>query len=154
MFGKSRHRSDTGITLIANNCEMSGDIHFSDQLLVNGTVKGNLYADAESKASVTVSETGCIEGNICVPNVVVNGKVDGDIHSSKHIELAAKAVVTGNVYYNLIEMVRGSRVTGNLVNVGDAREQGSGTQAPRPDRAASDAAESDSEVVPADSHTG
>ncbi|MEX2489699.1 MAG: polymer-forming cytoskeletal protein [Pseudomonadales bacterium] len=154
MFGKPKHRADTGITLIANNCEMSGDIHFNDQLLINGTVKGNLYAEAESKASVTVSETGYIEGNICVPNVIVNGKVDGDIRSSKHIELAAKAEVTGNIYYNLIEMVRGSKVTGNLVNVADAMEQESGSQARRPDRSATETAERDSQIAPVNSQTG
>lgn len=153
MFGKPKHRADTGITLIANNCEMSGDIHFKDQLLINGTVKGNLYAEAESRASVTVSETGCVEGNICVPNVVVNGRVDGDIHSSRHVELAAKAEVTGNVYYNLIEMVRGSKVTGNLVNVADAREQESDSQARRLDEPATETAERDSQIAPVNSQT-
>ena len=32
-------------------------------------------------------------------------------------ELAAKAAVVGNVYYNLIEMVMGSEVNGNLMHV-------------------------------------
>jgi len=115
MFGKKK--SEAGITLIANNCELSGDIHFSDQLLVNGTVKGNIYAEAGSKALVTVSEKGRVSGDIRVPNVVVNGKVRGDIHSDKHVELSAKAEIVGNVYYSLIEMVMGSRVDGSLVHV-------------------------------------
>lgn len=115
MFGKKK--SEAGITLIANNCELSGDIHFSDQLLVNGTVNGNIYAEAGSKALVTVSEKGRVSGDIRVPNVVVNGKVSGDIHSDKHVELSAKAEIVGNVYYSLIEMVMGSRVDGSLVHV-------------------------------------
>jgi cytoskeletal protein CcmA (bactofilin family) len=96
---------------------LSGDIHFSDQLLVNGTVNGNIYAEAGSKALVTVSEKGRVSGDIRVPNVVVNGKVSGDIHSDKHVELSAKAEIVGNVYYSLIEMVMGSRVDGSLVHV-------------------------------------
>ena len=48
-------------------------------------------------------------------NVIVNGDVTGDIHSSRHIELAAKANVMGNVYYHTIEMVKGAHINGNLV---------------------------------------
>jgi cytoskeletal protein CcmA (bactofilin family) len=115
MFGKKK--SEAGITLIASNCELSGDIHFSDQLLVNGTINGNVYAKAGSKALVTVSEKGRVTGDIRAPNVVVNGQVSGDIHSDKHVELSAKAEIVGNVYYSLIEMVMGSRVDGSLVHV-------------------------------------
>lgn len=116
MFGKGKNQMETGITLIANNCEITGDICFSDELWVNGIVKGNIIARENSRAKVTVSEKGQVRGDIRVPDVIVNGKVDGDIYSSKHVELAAKAEVNGNVYYHLIEMVKGSAVDGNLVH--------------------------------------
>ena len=122
MFGKEKNRAEAGITLVANNCEMTGDVRFSDQLLVNGVVKGNIYAEEGSKATVTVSEKGRVKGDIRVPNVIVNGKVFGDIHATKHVELAGKAEVKGNVYYNLIEMVMGSKVEGNLVHVRDGKK--------------------------------
>lgn len=128
MFGKDQNkRKESGITLIATNCEVTGDVHFSDQLQVNGIINGNIYAQPGSKATVTVSERGQVNGEIRVPNVIVNGKVIGDIRSDHHVELAAKAEVEGNVYYNLIEMVMGSRVDGSLVHdedaVGAAAEQ-------------------------------
>ena len=118
MFKKDG-RSEAGITLIATNCELMGDIHFSDQLMVNGVVKGNIYAEAGSRATLTVSEKGEVHGEIRVPNVIVNGKVVGKIRSDKHIELAARAEVHGNVYYNLIEMVKGSKVEGQFLHVQD-----------------------------------
>ncbi len=124
MFNKDRsNRSESGITLIATNCEFIGDIHFSDQLLVNGIVKGNIHAQAGSKAVITVSEKGRVKGEIRVPNVIINGKVYGDIRSDKHIELSARAEVKGNVFYNLIEMVMGSRVDGNLVHMKDGKKE-------------------------------
>ena len=70
MFKKDT-RTESGITLIATNCELVGDVHFSDQLLVNGIVKGNIYAQAGSKATVTVSEKGRVRGEIRVPNVKI-----------------------------------------------------------------------------------
>ncbi len=142
MFKKDG-RSESGITLVATNCELVGDVHFSDQLLVNGIVKGNIYAQAGSKATVTISEKGRVRGEIRVPHVIVNGKVFGDIRSDKHIELATKAEVKGNVYYNLIEMVKGSRVDGSLVHMQDAKQE---VNEPRPPKAA-DKTEDDSVVA-------
>ena len=71
---------------------------------------------------VTVSEKGCVEGEIHVSDVIINGKVFGDIYSDKHVELAAKAEIRGNVYYDLIEMVMGSRVDGKLVKISAGKE--------------------------------
>ena len=66
----------------------------------------------------------CIrDREIRVPNVIVNGKVFGDINSDRHVELAAKAEVKGNVYYNLIEMVMGSWVDGHLVHIREKRSE-------------------------------
>jgi len=123
MFNKKDGKSESGITLVASNCELVGDVHFSDQLVVNGTVKGNIYAQSGSKATVNISEKGRVKGEIRVPNVVVNGKVYGDILSDKHIELSAKAEVKGNIYYHMIEMVKGSKVDGHLVHMQDGKHQ-------------------------------
>lgn len=129
MFGKNKG-VEAGITLIASNCELAGDVHFSDHLLVNGVVKGNIIAQPGSKAVVTISEKGRVKGEIRVPNVIVNGKVFGDIYSDKHVELAAKAEIKGNVYYNLIEMVMGSKVDGNLVHYKQAKDARNETRVP------------------------
>ena len=109
-----RHAGKT--TMIAKGTVIDGDVRFEGGLLVDGTIKGNVRADDGSEALLRLSEAGKIEGEIHVPNVVVNGKVNGDVHSSAHVELAAKAVVNGNVHYHLIEMVMGAEVNGSLVH--------------------------------------
>ena len=63
-----------------------------------------------------VSEDGRIEGDVRVPNLVLNGAVEGDVYASQRVELASHAKVTGNLYYNLIEMAMGAEVNGNLVH--------------------------------------
>jgi cytoskeletal protein CcmA (bactofilin family) len=65
---------------------------------------------------LTVSEHGSIEGDVNVPTVILNGSVAGDVHSDDRIELAAKAEVNGDVYYNLIEMAMGAAVNGGLLH--------------------------------------
>ncbi len=109
-----RHAGKT--TMVSKGTEISGDIVFEGGLLVEGTVKGNIHAAPGSEALLRLSEAGVIEGEIRVPNVVINGKVLGNVYSPGHVELASKAVVNGNVHYHLIEMVMGSEVNGSLVH--------------------------------------
>jgi len=104
-----------GATLIADNTLVKGDIEFDDQLFVNGNIEGNVYADAESNATLVLSDIGSVTGEIRVPFVILNGTVNGNVHAGVRVELAAKAQVTGNVYYKLIEMQLGAKVDGQLV---------------------------------------
>lgn len=105
-------------TLISKSTELVGDIHFNGNLEIEGRVRGNIYAEEGSDARVRIMEKGLVEGEICVPTIVINGAVHGDVHSSKHVELAAKAAVQGNVHYNMIEMVKGAQVNGSLLYSG------------------------------------
>lgn len=115
-FGKKNTRQNSQIdSLIGSGTELHGDVHFKDGLHIDGTVKGNVVAEGEN-SMLTMSEEGRIEGEVRVHSLVLNGEVVGDVYASEHIELAPAARVTGNVYYNLIEMAMGAEVNGNLVH--------------------------------------
>ena len=117
MLGSSKKRKATRIdTLVGQHTEIQGDVRFAGGLHVDGTVKGNVIAENDGRSMLSLSECGTIEGEVNVPYVVLNGVVIGDVHSSEHVELASKARITGNVYYNLIEMSIGSEVNGKLVH--------------------------------------
>lgn len=124
MFGKRKKIKASKIdSLIGRQSELFGDVRFSGWLHVDGTVKGNVVADEESSSVLTLSEHGTIEGEVRVPNVVLNGVVLGDVHARNQIELAANARIKGNVYYHLIEMAMGAEVNGNLVHRGEEAEE-------------------------------
>ncbi len=126
MFNKTApEKTSTGPahTLISRSTEVVGDIHFSGELIIEGRVKGNIYAEDDSKALIRIAEKGAVEGEVCVPSAIVNGLVQGDLRSANHLELASKAVVVGNVYYNLIEMVMGSEVNGNLMHISTSQNE-------------------------------
>jgi len=105
------------VTLISVKAEINGDIRVSGGLHVDGRIKGNILADPDSGAAVRISDKGLVEGEIRAPNIVINGEVKGDVYSSEHIELAKKAVVTGDVHYVMMEMVMGAKVNGKLLHV-------------------------------------
>jgi cytoskeletal protein CcmA (bactofilin family) len=123
MFGNRKRIKTTKIdTLIGRKSEMLGDVRFTGGLHVDGTVKGNIVADEDASSLLTLSESGIVEGEVRVPNIVLNGTVIGDVHAKQHIELASNARITGNVYYSLIEMAMGAEVNGNLVHVAEDLE--------------------------------
>ena len=113
---KSKSTSAKVDTIIGQQTRIEGDIHFSGGLHVDGRIKGGVIAETDSTSVLTVSEHGSIEGNVRVPTVILNGSVTGDVRSAERVELAAKARVDGDVYYNLIEMAMGAAVNGSLVH--------------------------------------
>lgn len=117
MWNRNRKKKTTRIdTLVGQATEVTGDVKFTGGLHVDGTIKGNVYAENDGRSMLSLSEQGTIEGEVKVPFVVVNGVVIGDVNGSEHVELQSKARVAGNVYYNLIEMAIGAEVNGKLVH--------------------------------------
>ena len=119
MFRRKKLPSTRLDSLVGPRTELFGDIRFSGGLHVDGTVKGNVIAEDDSSAVLTLSDHGTIEGEIKVPNVVLDGVVIGDVHANQHIELASNARITGNVHYRLIEVAMGAEVNGSLLHTVD-----------------------------------
>lgn len=116
MFGKNKARVDAGgkhdsTTLISSDTSISGNISFTGAVHIEGRVKGDISAD---QGLLTIAHSGSVEGDIRAQRVVIDGHVRGNVVAEEHLELASRAVINGNVYYNVIEMTRGSQVNGSL----------------------------------------
>ncbi len=130
MLGSKKSASVSGgTTLISHDTVVVGDVHFCGNLDVEGLVQGNIIAQSGKEALLRVVGKGQVEGEIRVPSVVVNGLVTGDIHCSKHLELASKSRVQGNVFYALVEMAAGAEVNGSMTHVADT---GAASESPAP----------------------
>lgn len=116
MFGRKKRHLFVVDTLVGSNSRVSGDLQFTGGCHVDGMIKGNVSADADSDSELIVTEDGTVEGNVVVPYVVLNGIVRGDVAAGQRVELGPTARVTGNVYYNLIEMAIGAEINGKLVH--------------------------------------
>ena len=129
-------RSGTG-TLIAENTSVQGNIRFTSELVVQGRVEGDVYGEGD-QATLTVSESGTVVGQIEASTVVVNGRVEGDVRCLGKLELAERAHLTGNVTYRVIEMRLGAVLEGQLVR-GETGGHTAAEQAPiAPEEAAAE----------------
>lgn len=104
-------------SLIGRQTEILGDVRFAGGLHLDGRVKGSVsVSGGDASATLSISESGAVEGDIRVPNVILNGTVVGDVHASEKLVLNAKARVNGNVYYKVLQMEPGATINGQLVH--------------------------------------
>ena len=107
-------------TLIGKASRVHGGMEFAGGLHLDGAIEGNLRADPVEGSSLSVSETGSIDGNVEVGNLMLNGAVRGDIVARGRVVLGATARIQGNVYYGVIEMTLGAQIMGKLTRLSEA----------------------------------
>lgn len=107
-------------TLVGRDTSVHGDVEFSGGLYVDGRVVGAVRASTPLGSSLSVSETGVIDGPVEAGTVVLHGRVRGDIQARERLVLGATARVEGNVYYGVIEMTLGAQIVGKLLQLAPA----------------------------------
>jgi cytoskeletal protein CcmA (bactofilin family) len=85
--------SDTIENVVGRSCAVRGDLRADGAFRVDGTIEGSV----ESKASVVVGESGTVTGNIKAVDVLVAGKVKGNVHSTGHLEIMGTGVIEGDI---------------------------------------------------------
>lgn len=132
MLGKNSKKKTRKIdTLLGSKTKVTGDIDFDGGLHVDAAVKGKINANNDDHAVLSLSEQGSIEGDISVPYAILNGAVTGSVHCREHLELASKAHVEGDVYYNLVEIAAGAQVNGRLIHTPNVRPEASPAAKPK-----------------------
>ena len=101
-------------TVIGEQAEIHGDLHFAGGLHIDGRVVGDVLCGDDPDALLTISEHGEVVGTVRAPQLVLNGTVDGDLYVDR-LELAARARITGDAHYGVLEMAVGATVDGRLV---------------------------------------
>ncbi|TVP55205.1 MAG: polymer-forming cytoskeletal protein [Halomonadaceae bacterium] len=160
MFGsnKTKVKASSGHfdTLISSKTSLQGDVSFSGGLHIDGRIEGSVRAEEGSDAVLRISEVGEVEGDVHAPRIVINGTVHGNVYATEHLELASKAAINGNVYYNLIEMAMGAAVNGSLLHrkgnqeVPKPQARLTGHYDQGAEQTSADADQSDEEVPPAE----
>lgn len=111
-----RDKSSGAATLINEGCKIIGTISGSGSFLVNGEIDG----DCELDGTVTLANDGLWKGEIRAENVIVAGRVEGDIVASGKVEITDTAHITGTVSGEAIAVAEGAVVQGVMKTTGPA----------------------------------
>ena len=123
MFSKHSKPQNRIDSLIGAGTRVTGDIHFTGGLRVDGEIHGSVIADAGKASTLVLSEQARVNGEIRVTHLVLNGTVAGPIEASEYLELQSKAKVTGDVKYKTLEIQLGAIVEGKLAHISEATEK-------------------------------
>ncbi len=112
VFGKRRvrDRASGPTTLIAAGCVFNGEVSGSSDILLSGTIIG----DSRVEGVVTITEEGIWRGGLQARDVVISGKVEGDVIASGHIEITATARISGTVTGDMIAVAAGAVIEGDM----------------------------------------
>ena len=108
--------SDKNTTSIGENCTIDGDITFDKTIEIHGKITGTVkIAENCTTAMLVIKKNGIVEGDVYGDKVVIEGEVIGNVTGKKKITIKSSSFVSGNVYYDILDMNGGATVNGNLI---------------------------------------
>ncbi len=104
---RSKNVSVIGPTLV-----FKGELSADEDLVIEGTIEGTI---AHHKKNLTIGAKGRVKADIHASSVLVEGQLDGDIHSDGLVSLAKGATVNGNINCARLVLQDGARFNGKVV---------------------------------------
>lgn len=92
--------------LIEINAQMQGTLSFKDP--VNLKINGNFNGTLEARGTLTIGGSAFVEAHITGENIIIAGKVRGDVIAKKMLVLMPSAVLTGNLTTPKLNIVEGA----------------------------------------------
>ncbi|MCK5581518.1 MAG: polymer-forming cytoskeletal protein [Candidatus Omnitrophica bacterium] len=88
------------------NAQMQGTLAFKDP--INLKINGNFNGTLECRGTLTIGAAAFVEAHITGDNIIVAGKVRGDIVAKKMLVLMPSSVLTGNISTPKLNIVEGA----------------------------------------------
>jgi cytoskeletal protein CcmA (bactofilin family) len=96
---------------IGRSLVIKGEITGSESLFIDGRIEGNInFADHR----VTVGRNGQVAANISAKEVVIMGKVNGNVTCTDRVDIRSEGSLTGDVTTHRISVEDGAILTGSV----------------------------------------
>ena len=105
-----RNRKEDIQKVIEINAEMQGTLSFTDS--VNLRINGNFEGTLQTKGTLTIGDCAVVDARITGENIIVAGKVKGDIIASTMLVLMPTSELSGNITTPKLNIVEGAMFQG------------------------------------------
>ena len=99
------------------NAQMQGTLTFSDP--VNLKINGRFNGQLESRGTLSIGQTASVDANINGDNIVIAGKVRGNIVAKKMLVLMPSAILSGDISTPKLSIVEGAIFQGRCQMMDD-----------------------------------
>jgi cytoskeletal protein CcmA (bactofilin family) len=110
---------------IGKSVIIKGELSGSEDLYLDGEVEGNIDLHDHS---LVIGPNGRVRANVQAKDVVIHGKVDGNVTGVDKVELKKSAMLNGDINTQRIVIEDGAFFKGSI----DIRKADSKTESPRP----------------------
>jgi cytoskeletal protein CcmA (bactofilin family) len=97
-------------TFIGNGSKITGKLSGKGAYVFCGEVEG----DCDIDGPVTLAESGHWTGTLKATDVVIAGRVDGDVIAAQRVEIAGSARVAGSISGQSIAVAEGAIIEGEI----------------------------------------
>lgn len=104
-------RGGSEVATIGKSVVVKGELSGSEDLIVDGEVEGSIALRGQT---LTIGPNGRVRANIEARNVIVHGRVNGDIHASERVELRKTASLAGDISTARISIDDGAFFKGGI----------------------------------------
>ena len=111
-IGEQQPVRSKNVSVIGPTLVFKGELSADEDLIIEGTIEGTI---AHHKKNLTIGAAGRVSADIHASSVLVEGQLDGDIHSDGMVSLAKGATVNGDIYCVRIVLQDGACFNGKVV---------------------------------------
>lgn len=116
-------------TVVSPDAEFKGSMKFKDSLRIDGSFEGEI----DSGGTLFVGKTGVVKAEIHVGNIIVEGKIEGNVTCEDKIELRSTAKMFGDIQAARLTIAEGVNIVGKC-SVSSQKPAGDAFKADRPVR--------------------
>ena len=113
------------MTFIGPNISVEGTVTGSEAVVVEGSLKGNVKLGGELR----IGNKARVEATVHARNIVIEGKLNGDVSADERVELVAGSNVNGNIKAPRIVVAEGASFRGNVDMGSKAPREGADVKA-------------------------
>lgn len=95
-------------SLISQGVEIKGEINSPGSIRIDGVVEGQLFV----KGDLIVGEKGFIKGEVKVENLILAGKIEGNIEARGRFEIKSTGMMSGEASCSTISIEEGAYLEG------------------------------------------
>jgi cytoskeletal protein CcmA (bactofilin family) len=99
------------VATIGKSVVVRGELSGSEDLYVDGEVEGSISLRGQS---LTIGPNGRVRANLEARNVIVHGRVDGNVNASDRVDLRKSASLTGDISTARVAIEDGAYFKGTI----------------------------------------
>ena len=99
------------VSLVGESMVIKGELQAAEDLEIAGRLEGSIMHTANR---LVVRRTGVVKADIATNNLIIEGRVEGDVHGRQSVVLSETAIVSGNIETARLSIADGAQFNGRI----------------------------------------